>query len=64
MTIAMESAPHRGARAPSTNEVVALPRRTVDRVLVSFGIVAAVVFAVAGGLLIWGANFSVGLRPR
>src|SRR5688572_8318673 len=57
MTTAMESAP---AVLPSAehNEVVALTRRTVDRVLVSFGIVAAVVFAVAGGLLLWGSNFS------
>jgi hypothetical protein len=57
MTIAMESQP---TALPSAehNEVVALTRRTVDRVLVSFGIVAAVVFAVAGGLLLWGANFS------
>ena len=61
MTIAMESAAPAAPAAPAraeTSEVVALPRRTVDRVLVSFGIVAAVVFAVAGGLLMWGANFS------
>jgi hypothetical protein len=57
MTIAMESAP-RVLRSTEHNEVVAPTRRTVDRVLVSFGIVAAVVFAVAGGLLMWGANFS------
>lgn len=38
--------------------VVALPRRTIDKVLIAFGIVAAVVFAVAGGLLTWGSNFS------
>jgi hypothetical protein len=44
--------------APEEKKVVALPRRTVDRILVSFGIVAAVVFAVAGGLLMWGANFA------
>lgn len=38
--------------------VVAIPRRTIDKILIGFGVVAAVVFAVAGGLLTWGANFS------
>lgn len=38
--------------------VVALKRRTIDTVLISVGIVAAVVFAVAGALLTWGANFA------
>jgi hypothetical protein len=38
--------------------VVALKRRTIDSVLISFGLVAVVVFAVAGGLLTWGHNFS------
>ena len=38
--------------------VVALKRRTIDSVLISIGIVAAVVFAVAGGLLTWGHNFA------
>lgn len=37
---------------------VRLRRRTIDRVLVGMGAVAAVVFAVAGGLLMWGANFA------
>jgi hypothetical protein len=57
MTIALTSA----HAAPATHEetrVVALSRRTVDRVLISFGVVAAIVFAVAGGLLTWGANFA------
>jgi hypothetical protein len=43
--------------APAT-PVVALPRRTIDKVLIAFGIVATVVFAVAGGLLMWGSNFA------
>jgi hypothetical protein len=38
--------------------VVALPRRTIDKLLIGMGIIAAIVFAVAGGLLTWGANFS------
>jgi hypothetical protein len=38
--------------------VVALKRRTIDTVLISIGVVAAVVFAVAGALLTWGHNFA------
>jgi hypothetical protein len=57
MTTAMESASAVPARTEAT-EVVALPRRTVDRILISFGVVAAVVFAVAGVLLTWGATFA------
>ena len=41
-----------------TTRVVALPRRTIDAVLIGFGAVAMVVFLVAGGLLTWGSNFS------
>jgi hypothetical protein len=42
----------------SDTPVVALPRRTIDKLLIGMGIVAAVVFAAAGGLLTWGATFS------
>jgi hypothetical protein len=42
----------------TTAEVEKVTRRTVDRILTSFGVVAAVAFAVAGSLLLWGANFS------
>jgi hypothetical protein len=42
----------------TTDDVVEVHRRTIDKVLVSFGVVAAVVFAAAGGLLTWGANFA------
>ena len=49
-------APRASAEAPA--EVVRLPRRTIDKLLIAIGIVATVVFAVAGGLLAWGANFS------
>jgi hypothetical protein len=38
--------------------VVALRRRTIDSVLIGFGVVAMAAFAVAGGLLMWGHNFS------
>jgi hypothetical protein len=38
--------------------VVALKRRTIDSVLIGFGVVALAVFAVAGGLLTWGNHFS------
>ena len=38
--------------------VVALKRRTIDSVLIGFGVVAMAAFAVAGGLLMWGHNFS------
>ena len=35
-----------------------LKRRTIDSVLIGFGVVATAAFAVAGGLLMWGHNFS------
>jgi hypothetical protein len=38
--------------------VVALKRRTIDSVLIGIGVVAMAAFAVAGGLLSWGHNFS------
>ncbi len=44
--------------------VVALRRRTIDAVLVASGAVAAVVFAVAGGLLTWGNNFAADYVDR
>jgi hypothetical protein len=37
---------------------VALPRRTIDSVLIGLGVVAVLVLAVAGGLLTWGSRFS------
>jgi hypothetical protein len=46
------------AQAPSATPVVAVKRRTIDTILVSIGILAAVAFAVAGGLLAWGHNFA------
>jgi hypothetical protein len=44
--------------AVSATPVVALKRRTIDSVLIGFGVVATVVFGVAGGLLTWGNSFS------
>jgi hypothetical protein len=44
--------------ATETKDVVVLRRHTIDIVLVSLGAVAAVVLAVAGGLLTWGSNFA------
>jgi hypothetical protein len=40
------------------DDVVEVHRRTIDKVLIGFGLIAAIVFAAAGGLLTWGANFS------
>src|SRR5262245_40764872 len=37
---------------------VRLRRRTIDLVLIGFGVIAAIGFAAAGGLLMWGSNFA------
>ncbi len=50
--------PPRAAEPAVVAPVVALPRRTIDRVLIAFGAAMMVVFLVAGGLLTWGYNFS------
>ncbi len=42
----------------SAEPVVELKRRQIDKVLVAFGLVATVVFVVAGGLLTWGYTFA------
>lgn len=44
--------------------VVALKRRSIDTVLIGFGVVATAVFAVAGGLLTWGQTFPATTSPR
>lgn len=45
--------------AAGTDEtVVRFSRRRVDLLLIAMGALAAVVFAVAGGLLMWGSNFA------
>lgn len=38
--------------------VVALKRRTIDSILIGFGVVAMAAFAIAGGLLTWGNSFA------
>ncbi|MGD9705632.1 MAG: hypothetical protein AB7Q42_16335 [Acidimicrobiia bacterium] len=52
--------PEPSAAVPATTDVpiVAVSRRRIDQVLVSLGVVAAVVLAIAGGLLTWGSNFA------
>ena len=50
------------SRAPAP--VVALKRRTIDTVLIGFGVVAAVVFAVAGGAAHLGPQLLQRLRRR
>ena len=49
--------------APATTDVppigtVALKRRTIDSILIGVGLVAAVVFVIAGALLTWGSRFA------
>src|SRR5918997_3960054 len=41
-------------------DIVRLPRRRIDKLLIAFGVIATVVFAVAGGLLTCGSDFSNG----
>lgn len=53
----------RGSTTPTTFErtggdVVRFPRRTIDKLLVAIGLVAAIVFAAAGAMLMWGSNFA------
>lgn len=43
---------------PASTPVVALRRSTIDKVLVGAGILATLVFAIAGILLLWGSNFA------
>ena len=42
----------------SGDHLVQIRRRRLDVLLIAFGIVATLAFAVAGGLLQWGANFA------
>jgi hypothetical protein len=46
------------AGAARTDKVVRVRRRSVDKVLISMGVIAAIVFAAAGALLMWGSNFA------
>ena len=56
MTMTAEERPV--ATVAETDDVVEVHRRTIDKVLIGFGLIAAMVFAAAGGLLTWGANFA------
>ncbi len=40
------------------DDLIRLPRRKVDEILIAFGVVATLVLVAAGGLLMWGAGFS------
>jgi len=55
----MTTTPTPSAAADNTPApVVVLRRRTIDSVLIGLGVLATAVFAIAGGLLTWGYNFS------
>jgi hypothetical protein len=57
MSVLMEE-PALATNGRHDDDVVRLPRRRIDKPLIGFGVIAALVFAVAGGLLAWGANFA------
>jgi hypothetical protein len=57
MSVLMEE-PALATNGRHDDDVVRLPRRRIDKLLIGFGLIAALVFAVAGGLLAWGANFA------
>ena len=42
----------------SRDDRIELHRRTVDKLLIAFGVIAAMVLAAVGGLLIWGSTFA------
>jgi hypothetical protein len=44
--------------APESDDLVRVPRRAIDKLLIAMGAVATVVFLIAGVLLLWGASFS------
>jgi phage terminase Nu1 subunit (DNA packaging protein) len=52
------TAVERPVTTEASDEVVRLPRRTIDKLLVAIGLVAAIVFAAAGAMLMWGSNFA------
>ena len=57
MSATLISPPAAAASAVKETPIV-VTRRRIDRVLIGFGGLAAVVFATAGGLLTWGNNFA------
>lgn len=46
------------------SDAITLRRRTIDRILTGFGVVATMAFLVAGGLLMWGSSFSADYVER
>jgi hypothetical protein len=46
------------AEIKADDDVVEVHRRSIDKLLIAFGLVATIVFAAAGGLLNWGASFA------
>jgi hypothetical protein len=56
MSVSTEERPV--ATVTQNDDVVEVHRRTIDKVLISLGLVAAMVLAAAGGLLTWGSNFA------
>ena len=59
MTASLLNPPTATVAEPAVAEpVVAVRRRTVDRVLIGLGALAVVILAVAGGLLTWAHNFA------
>lgn len=57
-TVAAPLAATPASKGATIAPVVAFNRRTIDAVLIGFGVLATAVFAVAGVLLMWGNNFS------
>jgi hypothetical protein len=47
-----------GSEDAQPADAIVLRRRTIDRILTGFGVVATVAFLVAGILLMWGSQFS------
>lgn len=46
------------SRGDGSGDIIRLPRRTIDKLLIGVGVIATLVFLLAGALLTWGANFS------
>lgn len=58
MTTTLHAPRLRPVTAVADQPVVALPRHTIDKLLVSVGALLTVVLVVAGGLLRWGNDFA------
>ena len=57
-TMTREPAVAAAAPGASPDGTIRVRRRTIDKLLIGMGLIAAIVFAVAGGLLMWGSNFA------